>query len=315
MSRHKNLKIEKSWLFRIGTKRDLASHLDLPLSQLKALTSDENYREWPKKEKGKKDRIIEQPLPHLKATLSKLHSILRDVETPVWLMSGKRRVKPRDNAEAHRWNGFMKTVDIKKFYQSTKREFVYLAFKDEFQQTDDVSSLLADLVTYKGHIPTGTPTSQLIAFWAYKRTFERIHKLCQSKGILMTVWVDDITFSSKTPFPKNWIKDISDIVKAVGLTLKADKTREYFPSEYKVATGSAISPSGEIRVKNEKRKEILDIVEGRRVENLPLKHAKSLLGKLTSQRQNESDFFHPMYLRCKARVQQLERKKAKRKTA
>ena len=316
MPQIKTLKIEQSWLYRIGRKRDLAAYLDLTPTELKALTADENFKEWIKKgENGGKDRLIEQPYPPLKAALSKLHIILRSVETPSWLMSGKRKIKPRDNAEAHRQNGYMVTVDIAKFYQSTKREYVYIAFKKQFQQTDDVASLLADLVTYKGHIPTGTSTSQLVAFWAYKQTFERIHNLCVSNGITMTVWVDDITFSSPKAFPKNWAKDIGKIVNSVSLSLKEEKTKEYLPDEYKVATGSAISPSGEIRVKNQKRKEIIDLLKGRRVETLQLKPAKTILGKLTSQRQNEPDFFNTIYERCKVRVQTLEQREALKKKA
>jgi len=316
MQPHKSLKIEQSKLYRLGRKRDLAALLNLTLAELRALTADENFKEWTKKgEKGGKDRLIEQPHPPLKIVLSKLHHILRCVETPPWLLSGKQRIKPRDNAEAHRQNGYMVTVDIAKFYQSTKREFVYLVFKKQFQQTDDVASLLADLVTYKGHIPTGTPTSQLMAFWAYRQTFERIHKLCVSKGITMTVWVDDITFSSPKPFPKNWAQDIGKIVNTVALSLKEEKTKEYLPSEYKVATGSTISPTGEIRVKNQKRKELIDLLKGRRVEALQLKPARTILGKLTSQRQNEPGFFSSVYARCKIRVQMLEKRKALKKKA
>jgi RNA-directed DNA polymerase len=310
----KTLKIEQSWLYRLGRKRDLAGLLDLSVGELKALSTDENFKEWTKKGKnGAKDRLIEQPHSPLKTALSKLHRILRSVETPPWLMSGKRNIKPRDNAEVHRYNGYMLSVDIAKFYQSTRREFVYLTFKNDFQQTDDVASLLANLVTYKGHIPTGTSTSQLIAFWAYRRTFERIHKLCASNGIIMTVWVDDVTFSSSKPFPKNWEKDIGKIVNSVALSLKHEKTKEYLPLEYKVATGSAISPTGEIRVKNQKRKEIIDILKGRRVETLPLKIARALFGKLTSQRQNEGDFFPSVHMRCKKRVQKLQKRRVSQK--
>ena len=314
MSLPRSLKIEQSFLYRIGTKRKLATLLNLTISELKLLATDNNYNEWVKKGKnGTKDRLIEQPNPDLKAALSRLHLILRDVETPPWLMSGKRKIKPRDNAEVHRFNSYMITIDIKQFYQSTKREFVYLAFKKQFGQTDDVASLLADLVTYKGHIPTGTATSQLIAFWAYKQTFERLHKLCLSQKITMTVWVDDITFSSNKPFPKDWIKNVGNIVNSVSLTIKEEKTKKYSPNEYKVATGSAISPNGIVLVKNEKRKEIMDIVNGRTVENLPPKIVKQLFGKLTAQRQNEPDFFSNMYERCRVRVRELEKRRAMQK--
>ncbi len=306
----KYIPIDKSKLYRLGRKRDLADLLGISLADLKKVATDKNYEEWVKKQEGKKDRLIEEPLPLLAATLSRLHCILAQVETPSYLMSGKKKIKPRDNAEIHRLNGNMINVDIECFYQSTKREFVYLAFRNKnlFWQTDDVASLLADLVTYKGHIPTGTATSQAIAFWAYRQTFDRINKLCSANDIVMSVWVDDITFSSQKPFPIAWVRDIGNIMAEVDLSLKTNKTKKYSPSEYKSATGSAISPAGDILVKNEKRKEIVDLLKGRRVETLSLKESRTLFGKLTSQRQNEGDFFSGVYTRCKKRLRKLERK-------
>lgn len=304
----KYVPVNKSKLYRLGKKKDLAALLGVTLHELEQLTDDSNYKEWTKKGAGKKDRLIEEPLPFLSTVLSRLHQILSKVETPSYLLSGKRGIKPRDNAEAHRYNGFMINVDIERFYQSTKREFVYLTFKNTFGQTNDVASLLADLVSYQGHIPTGTATSQLIAFWAYSKTFERINKLCSSKDITMSIWVDDITFSSQRPLPRNWVQDISQIMQIVDLSLKASKTKKYGKAEYKTATGSAISPKGSILVKNQKRKEILDLLEKRKVEQLNLREARQLMGKLASQRQNENDFFEDMYIRCKKRLQKLERK-------
>ena len=143
----KYIPILKSKLYRLGRKKDFAAVLGLSLPELKTLTLDKNFKEWSKTQKGKKDRIIEEPLPPLALALSKLHAIISLVETPSWLLSGKKRVKPRDNAEAHCHNGHMITVDIERFYQSTKREFVFSAFRKFFGHTDDVASLLADLVT------------------------------------------------------------------------------------------------------------------------------------------------------------------------
>lgn len=307
------LNIKQSSLFRLGRKKDVADLLTLKVHDLKALSADSNYKEWINKQNGKKERIIEEPLPKLASTLKKLQSILSRVETPIWLLSGKKGIKPRKNAEIHRQNRYMINVDIDSFYQSTKREFVYLSLKNIFQQIDDVASIIADLVTYKGHIPTGASTSQLMAFWAYRPMFERIHKLCVLKNITMTVWVDDITFSSREPFPKNWISDISKIATEVGLSLKPSKTKKYTAKEYKTITGSVISPTGEILVKNAKRKEIIEILRGKKIEDLSLNEARTLLGKVTSQRQNQSDFCINVYLRCKNHLRHLE--KQERRTA
>lgn len=299
------ISISESELYGLGRKRDLAKILGIHVKDLVGLIKDDNFKEWPKKEKGKKDRLIEQPLPFLSKTLSRLQSIISKVETPSYLMSGKKGVKPSDNAQMHRLNGYMINVDIEQFYQSTKREFVYSTFRNSFKQADDIASILSSLATYKGHIPTGTATSQSIAFWAYKKTFDRIDALCQRNGISMSIWVDDITFSSEKPFPKNWVRDIQKIMAEVELCLKTSKTKKYLAADYKIVTGSAISPVGDLRVKNQKSKEILDLLEGRQIERLPLRDARMIQGKLVAQRQNNPIFFNSVYTRLKKRLKEL----------
>lgn len=308
----KIIPLESSKLYRIGTRQDLADILGISLTELKALRSDDNYKEWTKKEKGKKDRLIEEPLPFLSSVLSRLQAILSKIETPDYLLSGKSGVKPQDNAERHRHHDYMVNVDIERFYQSTRREFVYTAFRDTFGQTNDVASILADLVTYKGHIPTGTATSQLIAFWAYKKSFDRVHAISIKNNVEMTVWVDDITFSANKSFSRNWDKDIAKIMANVELSLKPSKTKFYNRGEYKTATGSAISPSGELLVKNKKRMEILKILKSKKVETLPLADLRSVVGKISSQKQNEGSFFEDMYRRGRARLRKLEEKERRK---
>lgn len=254
--------------------------------------------------------MIEEPTHELARAQKRLHILFRRVETPPWLKSGKRGIRSQDNALAHSGERFLINVDIESFFQNTKREFVYRCLQREFQIRDDVASLLADLVTYKGHIPTGTSTSQVMAFWAYRQTFERLHRLCETKGIAMTLWVDDITFSSTTPFPKRWVQCVNKMLKSVDLRLKMKKTKRFSRREYKIVTGSGISPTGRIKVKNEKRKEILDLIKHRRIEDLSLKEARSLFGKLASQRQNEPAFFSQIYNRCKAHIRMLSARKA-----
>ena len=107
MSQPEYISIEQSKLYHLGRKRDLAELLGLSLPELNALTSDANVKEWVKKTEGKKDRTIEEPLPPLGKILSSLYSILSRVETPDWLLSGKKGVKPKDNAEVHRYSPYM----------------------------------------------------------------------------------------------------------------------------------------------------------------------------------------------------------------
>ena len=127
--------------------------------------------------------------------------------------------------------------------------------------------------------------------------------------------MDDITFSSPHPFPDGWVRDINRLLAGVDLRLKAKKTKRYAIHEHKTVTGSAISPEGDILVRNAKRKEILDILADRRVEDLSLTEARSLFGKLASQRQNEPAFFESMYCRSKVHIKRLSAEATSQKTS
>ena len=301
----KSVPIYKSPLFRIGKKSDLANNFGLTPGELRALAKGSNYKEWWKREPSRKKRLIEEPLPRLAAVQKRLHRQIKQIETPNWLMSGKEGVSAIDNALLHHSEAWVINVDIDSFFQSTKREFVFRCFQLEFEMTSDVASLLADLVTYKGHIPTGTSTSQDMAYWAYRKTFDRIHGAAVAESISMSLWVDDITFSRGKQFPRGWTRDVNDMLKPVDLKLKFAKTKRYAAYEHKTITGSAIRPDGQLQVKNSKRAEIKELIGRRAVEELSLSETRSLLGKLTAQRRNEPDFFEGIYRRCRAHLKQL----------
>lgn len=46
-------------------------------------------------------------------------------------------------------------------------------FRDIFLMEKDIAWLLTDLVTVDGKLPTGSPSSQTIVFWAYRDMFEK----------------------------------------------------------------------------------------------------------------------------------------------
>lgn len=49
----------------------------------------------------------------------------------------------------------------------------------------DVAKILTDIVTYNGGIPTGCPTSQLIAYYAYEDMFANIKKIRRKAWLLI----------------------------------------------------------------------------------------------------------------------------------
>lgn len=141
------------------------------------------------------------------------------------------------------------------------------------------------------YIPTGSPCSQTVIFWAYRQTFEKINALCLTKNVKFSFYVDDITLSSKTKIPQKLFNDIVSRCQNVGLKIKAEKTKKYKPNEYKNITGCIVTPKGNLKVPNSRRKKLIDIVNQlkKEPENTNLKN--SLKGQLLSAQQIEPDIF------------------------
>ncbi|GJM72667.1 hypothetical protein HMSSN036_48830 [Paenibacillus macerans] len=122
---------------------------------------------------------------------------MSNIRRPDWLISGEKGKSYIDNGKVHQNSSVFLTIDIKKFYDNCKREYVFRFFKDKMCCAGDVAGVLAEIVTFNGGIPTGCPTSQLIAYYAYEEMFENINKIASKHGCIFTLYVDDMTFSSK----------------------------------------------------------------------------------------------------------------------
>lgn len=76
-------------------------------------------------------------------------------------MTGKKHCSYIYNAERHKENAFVKTMDISQFYDSAQRSHIYKMFIDTFKMSNDIAWLMTNLVTYENKLPTGSPSSQM----------------------------------------------------------------------------------------------------------------------------------------------------------
>ena len=60
----------------------------------------------------------------------------------------------------------------------------------------DIAATLTRLATYKGHLPTGSPLSPILAYFAHYDVWEAIAQICKANGYVLTVYIDDVTISS-----------------------------------------------------------------------------------------------------------------------
>src|SRR3989338_9167659 len=96
--RNKNYPIDRSPLFRLRNKRKFAMLLKLPLKKIRSLCSDDNYYEYPEEKNGNV-RLIQAPKANLKNIQKNFTNILSRIETPEWIVSGKKGMSYIDNAK------------------------------------------------------------------------------------------------------------------------------------------------------------------------------------------------------------------------
>lgn len=219
----KEYNIEKSPLYRLRNKQKLAELLGLPSNYFRTIHTYK-YSEFFKDKPDGSKRKINNPEDNLKKIQKKLFKLLNRIEKPEWVISGKKGKSYVDNAKMHQFNNNICTIDIEKFYDSTKEIYVYNFFKNTMNMSTDIATILTSLVTFEGRIPTGIPTSQLIAFLSYKDIFTKIYEICQKQDITFSLYVDDITLSSNKIISKNIKYKINSLLNLSNLNIKKSKT-------------------------------------------------------------------------------------------
>lgn len=254
----KKYDITQCALYKCQTKKRLEHLLCLEPGGLKIIDSIIGYHKFEiDKKHSDEKREITAPDKTLKAIQRRILYLLHRVIRPEWLISGEKQRCYIDNGKAHMDGKYVLTIDIKKFYDNCTREPVYQFFVQKLKTSPDVAEILTNIITYKGGIPTGCPTSQIMAFYAYSDMFSEISDLAKQCGCKFTLYVDDMTFSSKEPFSPNQLRQLIDrVLRKYGHKPKYPKVKYYGPSDYKPITGTVVTPEQSLAVPNGLQKNI-----------------------------------------------------------
>jgi len=280
--------LRKSQLFRLLSRKKLATLLELSLSDLESLANGgaTNYTQFPRSTGPGKIRNVEWPKPRLLLIASKLNRLLSRIEPPPYLHSGLKGKSYITNALSHDPGNRVAKIDLKDFFPQASYIFVYQAFIKTFKCSPDVASLLCKLTTLNGHLPTGSPTSVILSFFAYKDMFDAINALSIQNGVTMTLIVDDMTFSGINA-TSDFLYKVRGIVKKYGL--RAHKRRYFEPHENKLITGVTLTRSGP-RVPHKRRNLLFTKVHTFLTEQKPdirQKLARELAGRIAEANQVE----------------------------
>ena len=256
--------IDQSPIYKLCSKRKLATILQIEYDSLLHANDFINYTVSEIEKASGGFRTIYDPCRELKQVQRRIKNLLSRISIPNWVFSGCKGVCHVDNGKYHEHSVFFIQSDLHAFYDSCSRESVYRLFKDRYKCSSDVSALLSDLTTLTLEdgstvIPTGSPCAQLVAFLAYQDMFNELHNLASNHGYKFSLYVDDLTFSSKTPFsnPAIFKKKLLQIVKRYGHSLSLSKTAYRGADETKIVTGVAITKEGVSAIPNKLRYKIV----------------------------------------------------------
>lgn len=225
--------LDQSSLYKVTRRSKLARLLGLTDAQLRSLSKNSGslYREKdvPKKN-GEGLRHIEDPAQQLKVTQRRIADILARITPPKFLYCPVKRRCYVTNAAQHRDNRVVKSLDIKKYFPNTKAQRVFWFFETVMKCERDIAATITSLACFDGHLPTGSPLSPILAFYAHYDMWSKIGAVCDRHAITLTVYIDDITVSgAKVPEKAMW--EIKQAIHGTGLRYHKEKAFFDQPAE------------------------------------------------------------------------------------
>lgn len=240
------LELLNSPLFHITSKKRLAILLCSSTRELNHIVRSKNqmyqfFNENQTDANGNiiKVRPIQNPHDRLKQIHSRIGKFLGSLKAPEYLHS-KRSKSAISNAKAHVGiKGHTLNIDITDFYPSTSKAKVQAFFGYTLQYPTDIAKYISEICTVKNSLPTGSPLSSALAFWANKSMFDEIYRVAKSRSITMTVYVDDISFTGRA-VNRNFLKKIIQIIEKYRHKIKKEKIKFFPENSIKFVTGVAI---------------------------------------------------------------------------
>lgn len=202
--------------------------------------------------KNGKSRTIQAPEAELKCFQKRLNHYLQAVYitcAPVSSHGFMRHFSDHNvkrniltNAKVHCDSKFILNMDLKDFFSSISARRVYECFsRYPFSLNDDLAKALALLSTYNKQLPTGAPSSPVIANFICLDLDKQLNDFSIENNIRFTRYADDLTFSSDRYFSEEIISNIRIIVERSGFSVNSKKLRLQSSRRRQTVTGIVVN--------------------------------------------------------------------------
>lgn len=256
-SKRKTYPLNQSPLFKLRTRKRLAELLHLSAGELRSMAkqADGVYKEFDVEKKSGGKRGVENPRRDLKMVQQTITRLLSRIAPPDYLFCPVKGRCYVSNAAEHRGQRVVHCLDVRKYFPSTSSKRVFWFFRTIMQCEIDVAATLTRLACYQGHLPTGSPLSPIMAYFAHYDVWEKIAAHCKLQGYRLTVYIDDVTISGAS-LDAGVIWNIKRAIHGAGLRYHKEKRFIGRPAEITgviVQGDKLLPPNRQLKKVNETR--------------------------------------------------------------
>ena len=228
----------------IFNQKHFCSMFDIDANLLKDIINNKSsyYRTFyisKNNQRGK--RTIEAPADVLKNIQRKLDKqMLSQVKMSGYAHAYRRDRSIKTNASFHVNKDVVVRIDIKDYFHSFKQESIS-AYLERLGYTKSVAALIAELVTFKGRMPMGAPTSPSISNLLSHSLDKRLASLAFNLDANYTRYADDLVFSANNRRLPGMIPVIYGILEQEGFNPNRKKTLVRKKWQRQVVTGIVVN--------------------------------------------------------------------------
>ncbi|MFG4001367.1 reverse transcriptase domain-containing protein [Flavobacterium aquidurense] len=215
------------------------------------------YREFEIEKRNGKKRTLYEPLPSLKEIqLWILNEILYKLKVSRYAKAYVPKRSIKEHTIYHTDEPFVLTLDIKKFFNSIKFEYVESLFRN-IGYSEKMSNLFTKLCFRDNELPQGAPTSPYISNLILKEFDSAVSNYCMGNKIKFTRYADDLAFSGNLN-AEEIEKLVKDELSKIGLELNDDKRKLMEPNQPQLISGIIVNKKAQLpkKVRNSLRNEM-----------------------------------------------------------
>jgi hypothetical protein len=200
-------------------------------------------------------REIEKPRDDLKRLQKRIEDLLKRNKIPDFIHGPAKGKSYITNASLHVGANEIRCLDIASYFQSTSSKRVFSFFKSRLHCSEDVSGILCMLTTLKGRLPTGSPSSPLISYFAHMEMWESINVLVRSYNCTLSVYIDDVTISGDE-VPGSLKNEVKRVLNQYGLRSKKSKEKYYRQGHPAEITGIIVNANKPLSIPRRQHKKM-----------------------------------------------------------